>query len=168
VETRAHGKRTHKTRNLAVQAMYTYTHKTCLLHPAGNGKLVQGFLGLLRVFFVLFAQNPELRERHNSHCQGNLNIKGHALKFAQARGCACVPSLSTVNCFKPETRLNDSQKYSRCPQQNTALLCYKHRLIPFKEIIAVYSENHTKPTNTLCGQNVMLLNVKAGGTYSYH
>jgi hypothetical protein len=38
----------------------------------------------------------------------------------------------------------------------------------FKEIIAVYPENHTKPTNTLCGQNAELVNVKACGTYSYH
>jgi hypothetical protein len=29
------------------------------------------------------------------------------------------------------------------------------------EIIAVYSENHKKPTNTLCGQNGELLTVKA-------
>jgi hypothetical protein len=27
----------------------------------------------------------------------------------------------------------------------------------FKEIIDVYSENHTKPLNTLCGQNAKLL-----------
>jgi hypothetical protein len=33
-----------------------------------------------------------------------------------------------------------------------------------KEMIAVYFENHTKPINTLCGQNVELLIVKAGGT----
>jgi hypothetical protein len=37
----------------------------------------------------------------------------------------------------------------------------------FKEITDVYSENHTKPTNKLCGQNEDLLNVKAHGTYSY-
>jgi hypothetical protein len=36
------------------------------------------------------------------------------------------------------------------------------------EIIAVYTENHTKPINTPCGQNAELLIVKAGGTYSYH
>jgi uncharacterized membrane protein (DUF373 family) len=29
-----------------------------------------------------------------------------------------------------------------------------------REIIAVYSENHMKPINTLCGQNADLLNVK--------
>jgi hypothetical protein len=37
----------------------------------------------------------------------------------------------------------------------------------FKEIVALYSENHTKPMNTFCGQNAELLIVKAGGTYSY-
>jgi hypothetical protein len=37
-----------------------------------------------------------------------------------------------------------------------------------KEIIAVYRENHTKPTNTHCGQNTELLIVETGGTYSYH
>jgi hypothetical protein len=38
----------------------------------------------------------------------------------------------------------------------------------FKEIIAVYSENHTKHINTLCEQNAGLLNATAGGTYGYH
>jgi hypothetical protein len=40
-------------------------------------------------------------------------------------------------------------------------------LMMLKDIIAVYSENYTKPINTPCGQNTELLNVKAGGTYSY-
>jgi hypothetical protein len=38
-------------------------------------------------------------------------------------------------------------------------------LILFKEIIAVYYENHTKHINTLCGQNIGLMNVKNGGIY---
>jgi hypothetical protein len=38
----------------------------------------------------------------------------------------------------------------------------------FKEIITVYSGNHTKHINTLCRQIAVLLVVKAGGTYSYH
>jgi hypothetical protein len=37
-------------------------------------------------------------------------------------------------------------------------------LMLFKEIIAVYSENHMKPINTI----EELLIVEAGGTYSYH
>jgi hypothetical protein len=35
----------------------------------------------------------------------------------------------------------------------------------FREIIALYSENHAKPINTHYGQNAELLNVQAGGTY---
>jgi hypothetical protein len=38
----------------------------------------------------------------------------------------------------------------------------------YREIIAVYSEIHTKHINTLCGQNVELLNVKLCGTYNDH
>ena len=38
----------------------------------------------------------------------------------------------------------------------------------YREIIAVCSEIHTKHINTLCGQNVELLNVKTAGTYSDH
>jgi hypothetical protein len=35
----------------------------------------------------------------------------------------------------------------------------------FREIIAAYSENYTKPINKLCGQNAELMNVKVGGIY---
>jgi hypothetical protein len=38
----------------------------------------------------------------------------------------------------------------------------------FREIIAVCCENHTEHINTLCGQNAEFIDVKAGGTYSYH
>jgi hypothetical protein len=38
----------------------------------------------------------------------------------------------------------------------------------FRLIIAVYSENHTKPINILCDQKTELLNVKFGDTHSYH
>jgi len=34
----------------------------------------------------------------------------------------------------------------------------------YSEIIAVCSEIHTKHINTVCGQKVEFLNVKAGGT----
>jgi len=36
----------------------------------------------------------------------------------------------------------------------------------YRDIIAVCSQIHTKQKNTLCGQNVELLNVKPSGTYS--
>ena len=38
----------------------------------------------------------------------------------------------------------------------------------YREIIAVCSQIHTKHVNSLCGQNVELLNVKPSGTYSNH
>jgi len=37
-----------------------------------------------------------------------------------------------------------------------------------REIIAVCFQIHTKHINTLCGQNVELLNGTVGGTYSDH
>jgi hypothetical protein len=36
----------------------------------------------------------------------------------------------------------------------------------FRETVAVYCENHTEHTNTLCGQNAEFLYDKANGTYS--
>jgi len=38
----------------------------------------------------------------------------------------------------------------------------------YRETMAVCSQIHTKNINTLCGQNVELLNVKLCGTYSDH
>jgi hypothetical protein len=38
----------------------------------------------------------------------------------------------------------------------------------FRETVAVYSENHTENTNTLCGYNEQVCNAKLGGTYSNH
>ena len=43
-----------------------------------------------------------------------------------------------------------------------------NQLMLYREIIAVCSQIHTKHINTVCGQNVELLNVKPGGTYSDH
>jgi hypothetical protein len=38
----------------------------------------------------------------------------------------------------------------------------------FGETVAIYCENHTEHTDTLCGQNLEFWCVKAGGTYSDH
>jgi hypothetical protein len=43
-----------------------------------------------------------------------------------------------------------------------------NRLMLIREIIVIYSENHTKPLNTVRGQNWDLFNVKLSVTYSYH
>jgi hypothetical protein len=41
-------------------------------------------------------------------------------------------------------------------------------LMLYREIIAVCSEIHTKHINTLCRQNLEVLNFKQGGTHSDH
>jgi hypothetical protein len=51
---------------------------------------------------------------------------------------------------------------------NTLLVIQTNHSMLYSEIIAVCSEIHTKNINTRCGQNVELLNVKPGGTYSNH
>ena len=43
---------------------------------------------------------------------------------------------------------------------NTARLSYKNQSMLYREIMALCSEIHTKHINTLCGQNVELLNDK--------
>ena len=42
------------------------------------------------------------------------------------------------------------------------------QLMLYREIITVCSQIHTKPINTLCGQNAEFVNVTADGTYSDH
>jgi hypothetical protein len=43
-----------------------------------------------------------------------------------------------------------------------------NRLMLFRETIAVYCENHTEHTNTMCGHIAGFRNVKDDGTNSYH
>ena len=42
------------------------------------------------------------------------------------------------------------------------------QLMLYREIIAVFSQIHTKHINKLCGQNVGSLDVKTGGKYGNH
>jgi hypothetical protein len=52
---------------------------------------------------------------------------------------------------------------------NTLRLSYETiQLMLYTEIIAVCFQTHTKHINTLCGQNVELMNDKPGGTNSNH
>jgi hypothetical protein len=43
-----------------------------------------------------------------------------------------------------------------------------NRLMLLRETVAVYCENHTEHTDTLCGQTAEVFNVKPGGIYSNH
>jgi hypothetical protein len=70
--------------------------------------------------------------------------------------------------LKTEAHLNNIKKFSSYFEENTMRLHYKDQLVnAVYGTIAVYFENHTKHTNTLCGQNAELLNVKASGTGTY-
>ena len=59
------------------------------------------------------------------------------------------------------------QSVPRSKHNSVSVIKTSHSML-YKEIIAVCSQIHTKHINTLCGQNVELLNVKPGGTYSNH
>ena len=73
-------------------------------------------------------------------------------------------NLSTDGAFAVERRkTTGSEVYLRIQSaprsKHTASLLYS-QLMLYREIMAVCSEIHTKHINTLCGQNVELLNVK--------
>jgi hypothetical protein len=75
-------------------------------------------------------------------------------------------------CFNPsktEFLLNNIYEYkSSSPSQEThpVTATKPNRLMLFGETVAVYCENHTEHTDTLCEQNAEIYYVKAGGTYS--
>jgi hypothetical protein len=71
--------------------------------------------------------------------------------------------------LRPKAHLNNIKNSGRTSKKTQHVSITKiNYLMLFKEIIAVYSENHMKPINTLCGQNAELLIVKECGTYSYY
>jgi hypothetical protein len=77
--------------------------------------------------------------------------------------------LACIYPFEAEAHPNNISNSVRTAKKTQLFTVTKiNWLTLVKEIIAVCSENHTKPISTLCGQNAELLIVKAGGTYSYH
>jgi hypothetical protein len=65
--------------------------------------------------------------------------------------------------------VNNIYKFGSHLTRNMPSLHYKDQLVnAYREIIAVYCQNHKKNihTNTLCGQNTKFPNDKSGGTYS--
>jgi hypothetical protein len=74
-----------------------------------------------------------------------------------------------INALKPKLIKKKFKNSVRTAKKTQHFTITKiNWLTLFKEIIAVYSENHIKPMNALSGKNVELLNIKEGGTYSYH
>jgi hypothetical protein len=73
------------------------------------------------------------------------------------------------SAFKDEKQPDLYLKTQSVPRsKHCASVIKTSQLMLCREIIAVCCDIHTKHINTLCGQNVELLNVKPGGTYSNH
>jgi hypothetical protein len=118
--------------------------------PAGSGKWVlQNF----------FSQGSRMTR---------IDVKMNTIRFQQLLN---LISLSKINSSDGLTQ-SSSQFFLRTqsiPKRNTQHFHNRkiNWLMLFKKI-TVYSENHTKLMNTLCGQNVEFLVIKTGGTHSYH
>jgi hypothetical protein len=75
-----------------------------------------------------------------------------------------------VEVFKPTStrthwiRLNSKLCNHSVPSRKHYVSATEpNQLMLFRETVAVYCENHTEPTNTLCGQNAEFFVVKSGG-----
>jgi hypothetical protein len=90
----------------------------------------------------------------------------------KGRATACCMTFLTGEqrvTLKSEIFLCNMKKFVSYLIENTFISTTKrNQLILLGEIIAVYCENCTKHTNSLCLWNAELHNVKSGGTYSHH
>ena len=75
-------------------------------------------------------------------------------QFFHLHRCSCLNPLST------KLYLSDLKTHFVPRSKHSASVLKTSQLMLYREIIAVCSEIHTKHINTLCGQNVELLNVK--------
>jgi hypothetical protein len=79
-------------------------------------------------------------------------------------GFACLP---TINPLKLKLVLIICKHSAHTSKKTQPITITKMKwLMLFEEIIAVYSANHMKLINTLCGQNTEVLIVETSGTYS--
>jgi hypothetical protein len=74
----------------------------------------------------------------------------------------------SAGCAYQDKRSEACQPSKKCWFGNRRTLGGKVVSLSFciAKLIAVCSEIHTKPINTLCGQNVEFVNAKPGGAYS--
>jgi hypothetical protein len=98
-----------------------------------------------RRIYELQPYSPEDRSVYSHHCQ-NLRFNRHSI-------------------FVPAKYKIGYSYYT----ENTPYLHYKdRRLMLFGQITDIYCENHKNHINILCEYVEKILNVKVGGTYSYH
>jgi hypothetical protein len=72
-----------------------------------------------------------------------------------------------ANILKPDGHQNNKASVRTSQETHYVSATKPNRLMLFREIIAVYCENHMEHTNILCVQNAEFLYNTAGGTYSY-
>ena len=71
---------------------------------------------------------------------------------------------SHFNPLRTKLNVSDLKNQSVPRSKHSVSVIQTSQLMLYREIIAVCSQIHTKHLNTLCGQNVELVNVKPGGT----
>jgi hypothetical protein len=74
-----------------------------------------------------------------------------------------------MKTLKPEIYLNNILEFGSCPTRNSLSPHYKDQQVnDVREIITVYSENHTKHINTHCGHDTEFFKAAASDRYSNH
>jgi hypothetical protein len=98
------------------------------------------------------------------------NLEGYVLVFISLRNN--VAPVTGFSFHRPPTSRRLSYLKFKHPvptsQETHHVSATKpNRLMLFRDIIAVYLENHTEQTKTLFGQKAGFMSVKAGGVHSY-
>jgi hypothetical protein len=102
----------------------------------------------------------EFNETHDpillSQIRDSPNLEGQVPVFISSGNRAAV---FIYIIYKNSVRISQETHYVTATKPN--------RLMLFRETVAVYCENRTEHTNTLCGQNAEFGYVKAGATYCH-
>jgi hypothetical protein len=133
----------------------------------------------MAIFYCLrFKIPPIWRARFPYLCSPGTRWTGYTPRHWVPLSSPPTTRRATVDVFDPTFTREETEKVKviqiyknsvRTSQETHYVSATKpNRLMLFREIIAVYCENHTEHTNTLCRQNAEFSNVEAGGTYSYH
>ena len=70
-----------------------------------------------------------------------------------------------MNPTKTKKNLHFILKFVVPPSKLSLPVTETNHVMRCMKIIAICSENHTKHTNEFCGQKLLFLNVKRGGTH---
>jgi hypothetical protein len=100
---------------------------------------------------------PEHRPLHSLHCE-DTKLRLQFSLWISRLSCSAL---------KHQVHLNNIILFLPC-REHFISITKPNRLMLFGKTAAVYCENHTEHTNTLCEQYAEFFNVKGSGTYSNH